>query len=136
MGKWIHKLSKVNLEDLTADCAHCGEGITIRMKSINGEKKPRCVIAVNAEARTYQKTYMRKKRYGLLQDEIIDLKKNNPCALCGEADIELLRVDHDHVTGKIRGILCQKCNTGLGKLGDSIESILKVLDYLQNPPLQ
>lgn len=40
-------------------------------------------------------------------------------------------VDHDHKTGKVRGLLCSNCNSGLGKLGDTRESILKALRYLE-----
>ena len=39
--------------------------------------------------------------------------------------------DHDHVTGKFRGWLCNKCNLGLGCLGDSIEAIERTLGYLR-----
>ena len=41
------------------------------------------------------------------------------------------RLDHDHDTGKIRGWLCDKCNTSLGQLGDNIKSINKALQYLK-----
>lgn len=65
--------------------------------------------------------------------------QNNCCALC-EKELTLLQgrgfatavhVDHDHTTNKIRGVLCGNCNTALGKLGDSVESIEKVLSYLK-----
>ena len=39
--------------------------------------------------------------------------------------------DHDHITGKFRGWACLTCNTGLGKLGDTIESVETVLHYLR-----
>jgi hypothetical protein len=44
------------------------------------------------------------------------------CAICGTDVVSVAsrqtHIDHDHETGKVRGILCGKCNTGLGKLGD------------------
>ena len=40
-------------------------------------------------------------------------------------------VDHDHVTGHIRGILCHCCNTAIGKLGDTLEGVLKAVRYLE-----
>jgi hypothetical protein len=45
-----------------------------------------------------------------------------------------LVVDHDHNTGAVRGLLCHSCNTGLGHLGDSVETLARALDYLQNCP--
>jgi hypothetical protein len=43
----------------------------------------------------------------------------------------MLHVDHDHVTGKIRGLLCLECNTALGSLHDNIERIKSLLSYAE-----
>jgi hypothetical protein len=40
-------------------------------------------------------------------------------------------VDHDHETGKIRGVLCNACNLAIGKLGDTLEGVLRAVKYLQ-----
>lgn len=42
-----------------------------------------------------------------------------------------LHLDHDHKTGKFRGWLCYLCNTGLGKLGDDREGLMKAMVYLE-----
>jgi len=42
-----------------------------------------------------------------------------------------LNVDHDHVTGQIRGLLCGPCNKGLGLLGDNLDSLWKAIHYLE-----
>lgn len=42
-----------------------------------------------------------------------------------------LHIDHDHRTGKIRGFLCNGCNTGLGKLGDDEAGLLRALEYIR-----
>lgn len=39
-------------------------------------------------------------------------------------------MDHDHKTGKVRGLLCTPCNTGIGMLQDDPEIVKKALDYL------
>jgi hypothetical protein len=59
------------------------------------------------------------------------IKQGGKCALCRMTPQEGLHVDHDHNTGKIRGLLCRKCNTGLGKLGDTAESVQRAVKYLQ-----
>ena len=45
---------------------------------------------------------------------------------------ERLAVDHCHDTGRVRGLLCSKCNTSIGSLGDPEESAQKVVEYLSN----
>ncbi len=42
-----------------------------------------------------------------------------------------LYVDHDHVTGKVRGLLCSSCNVGIGNLGDSVEALEAAIRYLK-----
>lgn len=60
--------------------------------------------------------------------------QNNTCAICGRHQDELgyiLGVDHDHCTGKIRGLLCRRCNVLLGFAKDSIEILEKAILYLK-----
>ncbi len=42
-----------------------------------------------------------------------------------------LSVDHDHVTGAVRGLLCRRCNTGLGNFDDNIKIVQSALTYLK-----
>lgn len=55
--------------------------------------------------------------------------QDGKCAGC-KAIFKVLSVDHDHITGKIRGLLCAKCNTGLGMLNDSVETLNNLVRYL------
>lgn len=58
-------------------------------------------------------------------------KQNNKCAICSEESaVKCLAVDHDHKTGKIRGLLCNRCNTGLGMFRDNIDLIILSGMYL------
>lgn len=52
------------------------------------------------------------------------------CEVCNRHLGFKLRVDHDHETGRIRGLLCDSCNVGLGQLGDSYEVVLAAAEYL------
>lgn len=59
--------------------------------------------------------------------------QNGCCAICLRPpnDNKFLNVDHCHTTGKIRGLLCSRCNPALGKLKDSKELLLKAIEYLE-----
>jgi hypothetical protein len=81
-----------------------------------------------------------KKAYGITPEKFMELfqKANGCCQICGVHQLELthnLCVDHDHVTGKIRGLLCKKCNQGLGMFQDSLETLKKARDYLEHSGL-
>ena len=69
--------------------------------------------------------------YDLYEQMLID--QNNKCVICNleHTDIKKLHVDHCHNTGKVRGLLCSNCNNGMGKLGDSIERLELVINYLK-----
>lgn len=77
--------------------------------------------------------YSLKRFYGLSAEEYYALleKQKGLCALCGVKPTGKLVVDHCHKTGRIRGILCRKCNLGLGLLGDTAEFLAKAVAYLE-----
>lgn len=81
------------------------------------------------------------KRYGLTlqQFNTILISQNGKCAICGTDDPSCggetkksynFHVDHDHETGIVRGLLCAKCNRGLGFFDDNPEKILASYNYL------
>lgn len=60
--------------------------------------------------------------------------QNGNCACCGSAEENFkrnLHVDHDHETGKVRGLLCTQCNPGIGYFQDSIERLELAITYLK-----
>ena len=60
--------------------------------------------------------------------------QNNKCLLCSkspEDNGKALSVDHDHQTGKIRGLLCDNCNKGIGFLKENIETLKNAIRYLE-----
>ncbi len=83
-----------------------------------------------------------KRRFKITIDDYYDLleKQKGVCIICGEKETALnhktrkprnLAVDHDHTTGKIRGLLCTNCNKGLGHFKDSIALLEKAIKYLK-----
>lgn len=80
---------------------------------------------------------MLKREYGIDKqgyDALLKLQ-NGKCAICGLPEKEhrnqVLNVDHNHTTKKVRGLLCNNCNRGIGHLKDSISNLEKALEYLK-----
>ena len=65
---------------------------------------------------------------------IILENQNEVCAICFKKDYtrKALAVDHDHENGKVRGLLCYRCNVGLGFFRDNEENLLNAIQYLKN----
>jgi hypothetical protein len=69
--------------------------------------------------------------------EYMKLNQDGNCASCGlkpsgKGPASVLHVDHDHVTGDVRGLLCFSCNTALGMLRDSSVVINQLLNYKES----
>ncbi len=96
------------------------------------------------QKRAYGRAYSKAQRlsqYDLTHEEYQALleQQGYVCAICKKAETirlksgepRALAIDHCHKTGKVRGLLCQACNTALGLLEDDIERIQMLLAYLQ-----
>ena len=81
----------------------------------------------------------RKLRYSQISfqsEQYVELfnKQNGRCAICGKHQNELkyaLCVDHNHINGNVRGLLCKKCNLGIGNLNDDINLLSQAINYLK-----
>lgn len=88
-----------------------------------------------------RKNYI-KYAYGITIEkyEEMTLTQDNKCSICGKEEnikhqngkVKRLAVDHCHISGKVRGLLCTNCNTGLGKFKDSRELLAAALAYLDS----
>lgn len=74
----------------------------------------------------------RAKKYGISVDEYENMETTQAglCRICDKVPVTSLRVDHDHATGRVRGLLCHECNAGIGLLGDDHARILRAAEYL------
>jgi len=76
-----------------------------------------------------------KRVYGVTPQEFNDMlwKQSYKCLLCGDQfNGKSPHLDHCHETGKVRGVLCGNCNTGLGLFKDDIGRLQKAINYLEN----
>lgn len=71
-------------------------------------------------------------KYGLTPEQYQEMfdRHDGACWLCGRTQKKRLSVDHDHVTNKVRGLLCNRCNTVLGWLeAVGIDKIVRWLEH-------
>lgn len=74
---------------------------------------------------------IRKYRYGVSNEWVEEQfkKQNGKCMIC-KGDLKDFCIDHDHINGRVRGLLCRKCNAGLGQFNDDPKTLLNALKYL------
>lgn len=77
-----------------------------------------------------------KKKYNMTVDQYNSMLKsqNGKCAICGNTSERALAVDHNHETGKVRGLLCLQCNVHLGRLERKWFEICEYLDKYESHP--
>ena len=119
----------------TKKCYKCRE--TKDISKFNKDKKQK--DGLYGQCKACRVGYRRKnalhKKYGitLRQYEKLSEKQKGCCAICGKHQLELkttLNIDHDHETGKIRGLLCVACNRLLGYAQDNQDILMKAIQYL------
>ena len=142
-------------EPAMKQCTKCGQ-IKPRYAFYPHAQRPGCVHSEckdcgNRAAREYKKKHpdrvrktnvrQRIKQYGLTPDSyalLLDVQGGG-CAICGVTVggvrrklgvRERLHVDHDHGTGRVRGLLCGKCNRGVGLFNDQPLLLLKAAEYV------
>jgi len=93
------------------------------------------------KARAIQRRAKLKARYGISEEQYIKMleEQNHSCAICGKHESQnvvgnktiKLAVDHCHDTKDVRGLLCDRCNTSIGKFEHSVELLQKAISYLK-----
>lgn len=88
----------------------------------------------------YSKNWHLKRKYGITIEDFKAMlcSQEGVCAICKEFEtvkengrVRALHVDHCHDTGKVRGLLCDSCNRGLGKFKDNPDLLDKAAQYLR-----
>jgi Autographiviridae endonuclease VII len=159
---WLHRLTDVDGEARTAICSHCGPVKIVKRTAKAGNawtcaerqraygKKWRAENAEKSRAGKQkwvrenpqaklraQRRWMLKQEYGITLEtyEWMWREQDGLCAICGqpERDNKSLSVDHNHKTDEIRGLLCDRCNTGLGKFDDDPSRFRAAAEYLERP---
>lgn len=74
------------------------------------------------------------RKYKISEQQVKTLVEIDACQICGASrkESKSLCIDHCHTTGKVRGVLCDDCNTALGKFKDDVSILEKAIKYLNN----
>jgi hypothetical protein len=105
------------------------------LQRIKGEGSPAYKHG-RSRSKEYDLEYQMKKNYGIgfFEYDAMFEKQNGLCAICDAPPPnhhkKRLNIDHCHKSGRIRGLLCDACNRGIGLLKDSPDLMLKAISYL------
>lgn len=139
-----HELFDKDVENRMATCGACGPNTRIVLRPTRNEW--RCAVRSAEHSSNWKsKNPMRgsNRSYpsiaggiGPRRTEVIPIREkfmkeqNGLCAICAQPSDETLALDHCHTTGEFRGLLCRRCNTGIGLLRDDKEILQKAINYL------
>jgi hypothetical protein len=111
------------------------------MREWSAKNKDRIKTYDNKDSRRRANRKTTASRYGLTVDQYEEMyeAQGGKCAICEQAEtslgnngeIKMLAIDHDHETGKVRGLLCNNCNRAIGLLKDDVEVLLNAVAYLR-----
>lgn len=121
-------LSDRSTKDVTCghvNSRHFGLGLCKACYSREYKKSDNGIL-VNREHRL-------KKKYGIVQADFEAMKSSQAdcCAIC-KIEVDKLVVDHDHVTGVVRALLCNKCNIALGLMDENVERFIAAAEYIKH----
>ncbi len=122
-----HRLTPANIyirPDGRRNCRMCRKQQDQRWQNANREH-------IRESRREYLRGYWLQYQYGVSSEqlEVMLKEQSNCCGIC-KCYLEKPCVDHDHTTGKVRGLLCDSCNQGLGRFKDNYETIVAAAEYL------
>jgi len=80
-------------------------------------------------AERHSKDLWKRYRLTLQQYEAMHVAQEGRCLICDKRS-NRLEVDHDHTTGRVRGLLCGNCNKAIGLLGECTTNLDRAIDYL------
>jgi len=116
-------------------CDECGEPFTVDIKRRCKDRLFRCPLCQNKRCKEHGRLqHNLKSRYGLSQEDY-DRKlalQDHRCAIClNFPSLRKLSVDHDHKTGKVRDLLCTRCNAAIGHFDEDSGKMLAAIAYLE-----
>lgn len=126
-----NKLKKIYAKNICRVCYYKEQNDNWKKRNPEKVKKYKEKTNKKLLSKGYFKDYCLRKNYGIGIETFNKLHKEQDggCAICGKSN-ESLGVDHNHITGKIRGLLCKGCNLIIGIIEDRPELFLNINSYL------
>ena len=84
-------------------------------------------------AHRHRKRLMESLGASLDDFSLLEKHQNYVCAIC-QKNPDVFHIDHDHVTNRVRGLLCKQCNAALGIFGDNLIGLSRAIAYLTKTP--
>jgi hypothetical protein len=105
-------------------------GLRERTKARSRERSAR--RRLSGEVQIYEWEYNLMRKYGLTREnyEALLEEQSGRCGICGEPFAQSPHVDHDHRTGRVRGLLCRRCNRAIGFFDDDPELLERAAAWL------
>jgi len=120
--KQFHRISNVDVESRRADCSICGR-TDVKIKWAGRRMKTECGTYARHRRREHWKRTAYAHPEGRPDFDELSASQGGACALCRKTPksgrYRNLVIDHCHETGRFRGVICRRCNTALGQLGDN-----------------
>lgn len=130
-----HVLADKNEDTRIAVCSICGPVKIISKGMQNGHRRWMCSgtsYYQEDNRRSWNGNKARKKRRQAHRADLVE-KYGESCNICGDVEsMKSLAEDHCHTSGKTRGLLCTRCNLGLGFFADNIELLEEAIKYLKD----
>lgn len=144
---------KREIKEGRAKCSGCKDWLDLdKFATTRGQPYSQCKNCNNAYQKKWRLSFTEEReerrlntcmkwKFGITIEDYkrMSQEQNGVCAICGKPEtildprrgiLKRLVIDHDHDTGKIRGLLCHNCNSGIGMLQDKQEIVQKAADYL------
>lgn len=118
-------------------CSHCNQHLPLdcfyHSRKRNVADTEWVKAGLSANCKQCNAWNHRRRRYNLTVDELKDLEQRTNCDICGFAYERALDqcIDHDHATGTVRGVVCRKCNLGLGHFDDDAARLREAANYIE-----
>lgn len=130
-----HRLSNIQPDESVGDCAVCGPLVPLKFRRHRNQWA--CQTSQKRRRPGWRREHWLKevRRTIVREDfdfEVLFAEQGGTCAICELPEISgrSLAIDHCHETGRVRGLLCNRCNRALGLMKDDPERLLRAINYL------